>query len=214
MCYRVEVANSPAALTAVYRLRQSAFQESDVDLISQDILSDVYDTYPNSKSHLLFQGDHPIGTIRTSLYSAQYGWQPLPAMELFESDIKQTFSERAPIAQSSFFAIVKDARGRNPLPKLYLYRGLLQTISTNHIDDILTIIRHRPTQQRFYEKIGFTPVSAPKVHPQVNRWGILMHIRTADFTRWTETQLQLQGVEQATYAFKPRIPSAVETRGE
>lgn len=190
--YRISPASTPQDKDVVFRLRQVAYASSDVDITAEP-LKDRYDDQNNSVSYLLHQGESPIGTIRASIYSATFHWQPIPAMEHYDKEIRRVFGLEMPISQTSFFAIAPGGRRRSWLPKALLFRGLLDVAIKHNVDWMVTIVRDRRTQIEFYGKLGFQPIASPKLYPPVNRMSVLLRTKVEDFDQWVTQQLKTAG---------------------
>lgn len=186
--YRIAPAFTQQDKDIVFRLRQLAYSNSDVDITAEP-LTDKYDDQNNSVSYLLHQDEIPVGTIRVSIYSAIFRWQPIPVVEHYDTEIRRAFGLETPISQSSFFAVVPGGRRRSMLPKAMLFRGLLDVAIKHGTDSMVTIVRDRRTQLEFYAKLGFQPIARPKLYPPVNRMSVLLCTKVKDFDQWVTQQL-------------------------
>ena len=187
--YVTSAARTPEDREIVYRIRRTAYINSDAD-IDDAPLKDAYDERENSLSHLLYRDLDPIGTIRASMCSSEFGWAPLPAMEHYRTELELEFGNRIAIAQSSYFAIAPLGRMRSRFPKAMLFQALANTVARHGIEWIITIVRNRPTQLSFYSKLGFQRIAVPRIHPQVNRMGVLLRTTTQNFADWANQQLK------------------------
>lgn len=186
--YRLAPASTQREKDTAFKLRQLAYVNSDVDTTA-DPLRDKHDDQDNSLSQLLYQDDVPVGTIRASIYSSSFGWRPIPAMDHYSQELRESFSSATPISQSSFFAIVPAGRGQHWRPKALLFRALLDVAIGHNVGWMVTIVRDRRTQRNFYAKLGFQPIASPKLYPPVNRMSVLLCTKVEDFDRWVTQQL-------------------------
>jgi hypothetical protein len=187
--YRTIRARTPAELETVYKLRQVAFANSDAEVLPGELLKDDFDGKANSISHLLLLDEVPIGTIRASIHSDAFEWQRIAAHDAYEAELLDAVGPGIAVAQSSHFAVLPQHRTRSWMPKVRLYKALVTTVAEHGVNSIVTIVRHRPTQIRFYSKLGFRPIASPRIHPAVNRMSVLLLTSRQEFSDWVDEQL-------------------------
>ncbi|WP_372720624.1 hypothetical protein [Novipirellula sp.] len=182
--YRVIAAITKCQRQHVYDIRRTAFSQAGVELASTSG-DDKYDADDNSTSYLLYQEDRPVGTLRASIYASELQWRRVPAMDFFMPAITQSFHNDDPMVQSSQFAILPPGRSKTWLPNASLFQILVDTASRYEAHWIISIIRDRPSQLKFYGRLGFRPISSPQWFPPVNRMCVLMCAPIDTFAQWT-----------------------------
>src|SRR3954451_17346769 len=139
---------SLAEMPTVRGIRNRAFSGD-----GHDAEDDGYDVRPNCRSYVLCEGTgEPIGTLRVSVYSAAFGWLPIPAFDLFADELK-AMAPGLVIVQSSLFAISADERGLDLVPKLLLIREVLRAAFEFRADLVVTIVKNQGSQIRFYHRM-------------------------------------------------------------
>jgi hypothetical protein len=83
--------------------------------------------------------------------------------------------------QSTFFAVSSAHRGAALGPKLLLIREVLRAALDSRSDLVVTIVRSRGSQVRFYGRMGFRPLGPTKVHPLPGREAVLIGVPTEQF---------------------------------
>jgi hypothetical protein len=177
-CYTT-LASTPSEMRTVFALRREAFQEGAPT--SGEGLKDEYDDRPNCRSYLLrTTSGEPIGTVRVCHYSRESGWLPIPAFELYQEELRGLGEDRT-LVQSTFFAVSSAHRGAALGPKLLLIREVLRVATGSGSDFVVTIVRSRGSQVRFYGRMGFRPLGPARVHPLAGREAVLIGVPTGQF---------------------------------
>jgi predicted N-acetyltransferase YhbS len=178
VCYTAP-ASTPSEMRTVYSLRREAFHEGAPT--SGEGLKDDYDDRPNCRSFLLRTGaGEPIGTVRVCHFSCEFGWLPIPAFDLYEEELRG-LGENRTLLQSTFFAVSSAHRGAALGPKLLLIREVLRAATDSGCDFVVTIVRSRGSQVRFYGRMGFRPLGPTRVHPLAGREAVLVGVPTGQF---------------------------------
>ena len=177
-CYTAP-AMTPSEMRTVHAVRREAFHEGTPT--SRQALDDGYDDLPNCRSYLLFTtAGEPIGTVRVCHYSREFGWLPIPAFDLYGEELAG-FGERRTLVQSTFFAVSSSHRGAALGPKLLLIREVLRAATDSGSDLVVTIVRSRGSQVRFYGRMGFRPMGPSRVHPLAGHEAVLLGVPTVQF---------------------------------
>jgi len=151
--YRIEKAITDEDFERVWRFRYEAFRRVDAIEQNEDqLFRDKWEHAANVSSYLLYHDNAPapIGTIRASVYSEDFGWMPTPGAETFSDVIREKLGPNTSYVESSRFAMA-ELEGRSLMrAHLYMFRALTMNAIEHRCDWVITAIH--PKYLAYYQK--------------------------------------------------------------
>lgn len=182
------LAETPAALDDVYRLRHCCYLRSGaIEPRPDQRFHDAYDQLPNHFNFLLRKpGEGSLATVRISVVHPQRNWNRAPSISVFGDH--PSFSE---IAGRSFVEASRLCFGKNAGRDLF-YRllGNMTAMADRYEVEWLVAcprVEHSAVYQRLF---GFRPLAPPRKYFGVNFETELLGVRreeireAADKVRW------------------------------
>ncbi|MDY6982990.1 MAG: hypothetical protein SV422_07875 [Pseudomonadota bacterium] len=187
--YWTKEATTQDELDWVCRFRYEAFERVG-DLVTNDerLLRDNYDHAPNVTSYLLHHDatPEPIGTIRTAVHSASFGWLPTPGAQTYADAIREHLGAGTSYVESSRFAMAEIGARSLMKAHLYIFRMLAANAIKHRCEWIITAVS--PKFVSYYQKtMNFKQLSDERELPGFTLGKILIgsefNAATLDFCR-------------------------------
>lgn len=153
-------------LDDVCALRYRAYlANNDIEANDTQRYFDEYDHEPHCQSYLAFAEGEIAGSIRSCVYQP-YSDLSIPAMELYESDIRRTIALRQRFIETDNLVITPEAQGIGGIQaKLALMQNIVNAAMTIQSSVIITAVRSEYVKH--YRALSFKPISDPKAHPKL-----------------------------------------------
>jgi hypothetical protein len=177
--FSTTVATSLSDWQIVRRLREDSFARGD----EESVFSDACDGASNCWSFILWPqaGERAIGSIRACVYAESFDWLPIPALDLYGEELAGRPEFRSGMVQATHFCIAPTSRDVALLPKLLLFRAILQTAVRERCGHVVAIVKNQPAHLKFHTRMGLTRIGPAKFHPMARREAVLMSVTTDRF---------------------------------
>jgi hypothetical protein len=151
--FEVEICRDRKSLNTAFRLRYRAYLETGaIPENEEEMLHDDYDFHPNAFTYLVWHQEKPVASIRSSIFSDQYDWQPVESIHYFAEDMRAGLGEKTRLLESARFVVDPDFQGRQSLfAQLLMFRAHGLNAFAHGCTYLITCVRakHIPFYRRF-----------------------------------------------------------------
>lgn len=207
----VQIANTPALMETVYRLRHDSYvAQGFLEPKVSGLFADEWDRLPHFFSMLSFIDDKPAGSVRISYCrpaAPAHERTETTAMELFDKEIinlAESFREGpapALLMEMSRLTIHPDF-SRNTSDALYaLFRANFYCLRQSNADMMISAVRahHMP----FYRRLRFQKITEPRPYPKLKFETALMSCFRPSYEVLQQSVPIFQSIEETDSVFRP-----------
>ena len=189
--YSIVAKNS--MLNTVYSMRYKSYSAEDyIEKNSSRKFMDEYDSMSNCTSYLTFLGKKAIGSIRACVFTPEESLQ-IPAMEVFEKEIKEHLGFDEPFVESNKFVIEPDFQKHGGVKARFsIFRNIIEKAIKSNTSKIIAAVR--PEHIKFYKMLYFVPISDSKRYPHLSFDTVLLVCKDLDSLKqrvWSKTESSL-----------------------
>ncbi len=155
-----------AMLEDVFSVRYRAYVANDsIDANQTKRFFDEYDRMDNCQSYLTYLGNNIVGSIRACTFIPGQN-EDIPAMEIFEQEIKDNIGIDKPFVESNKFVVVPEFQRRGGVrARFHLFQNAVSSALEVGADRMITAVR--PEHVRFYKIFHCQPISKIKSYPHL-----------------------------------------------
>ncbi|MFC1617317.1 hypothetical protein ACFL2K_03765 [Candidatus Margulisiibacteriota bacterium] len=166
--YRLQYIDSTDELykKIIFHIRYFSYRKDNyIGNNKEKMLYDKFDNLPNSLNCLLFINNEPVAAIRGCIYLPEKNWLEIPALKAYKKEIKNNIGLDKSFLEFNKFVFLPSAQSNKLMPKLLLYKSLIQIARYYDIDYLIGCIR--PSHKRFYERLFVNQLSNYKSYPNL-----------------------------------------------
>lgn len=160
-------------LDRVYSMRYRSYRtENYISENRSKKFMDEYDAMPNCTSYLMYSKEKTVASIRSCIYDPKHKL-PVPAMEIFEDEIRETVGYEKAFVEVNKFVVepeFQNSGGRSA--RFSLFCSVVKETFDSGAENV--IIAVRPAHVRFYRMFSCTPISEIKTYPHLNFKTVLL----------------------------------------
>lgn len=161
-----------------YELRYRAYRHAEaIPENETGQFQDEYDQQSNAQTYLIWHEGSPIASLRISLWSPKYAWEPFEMIRQYPSEIQRFTGLYQILQESGRYVVDPSVKGRMSLrAQLLMFRihAIVSQVESSHI--ILTGVRKKHTP--FYERmLAFESISNPRYVSWIDEDVVLMAVK-------------------------------------
>lgn len=169
--YGAVLASDEATRLDAFRLRYKCYLAGGhIEPREDELFRDIYDDMPNARTIVLYEGEEPVGSVRTSFLRHGNGWRS-PGRDVFGEVFEHVLAERSFAALPAYGvevtrmvrspAVANDQGITFLLYRLAGYVGL-----ASGAQHFFACVRHR--HRAFYQRFGYRVLGEAAPYPGLN----------------------------------------------
>lgn len=159
--YVVEICQNLQSLKCAFHLRSSVNEfESGKSSKSQKLIYDRFDSENHTFTFLVWKGQMPVGSIRSSVFHQQYDWKASPSTNLIHQELKKEIGAKASFIESDQLVIHPDFSWQKSIAaQLALFQMQLINAIVHQVQVIVTL-SNKQELSIYQEFLGMRTISS------------------------------------------------------